>query len=404
MAITQNTAQTVGLDARTAGDRDALLVAAGELEDEIKRQIPRMDQERKLPGELAETLADAGFFRMLAPAAVGGLEMEPLAAAEAVEALARVDGSTGWAAMVGAQWQWYVALLPLQGQERIFGQANLKVAGARKPGGKARRVEGGYRVSGQWGFASGCTYAGWLAGACVVEDEPEAPPRKMPEVRMVYLPASEATIRDNWNTPGLRGTGSNDFALDGVFVPEECTTISPEPGSAIHPGPLYRGAYQNLVYVLQAAQALGVARGAFDSFIALAAKRVRWVATSGLADDPVVRATAAEAEVLIASARAWLWAAARDAWTTLVAGGEPSREQRLQLRLAITHAIRASMRAADLLQDASGAAALAEEHPLQRQWQDLRMAVAHVQATQKIYELAGGLLLGADLPVSPALI
>ncbi|HEY4668874.1 MAG TPA: acyl-CoA dehydrogenase family protein, partial [Tepidiformaceae bacterium] len=115
----------MGLDAGTAGDRDALLVAAGELEDEIRRQIPRMDQERKLPGELAETLADAGFFRMLAPAAVGGLEMEPLAGGEVVEALARIDGSTGWAAMVGAQWQWYVALLPQEGQQRIFEQPNL---------------------------------------------------------------------------------------------------------------------------------------------------------------------------------------------------------------------------------------------------------------------------------------
>ena len=404
MAIAQNTAQTVALEAEKAGDRDALFVAAGQLEDEIRRQIPRMDQERKLPGELAETLADAGFFRMLAPAAVGGLEMEPLAAGEVVEALARIDGSTGWAAMVGAQWQWYVALLPQEGQARIFGHPNLKVAGARKPGGKARRVEGGYRVSGQWGFASGCTYADWLAAACVVEEEPEAPPRKTPEVRVVYVPANEATILDNWRTPGLRGTGSNDFVLDGVFVPEECTTVSPEPGSALHPGPLYRSAYQNLAYVLQAAQALGVARGAFDSFVGLAAKRVRWVATSGLADDPVVRATAAEAEVLIASARAWLWAAAGDAWSTLVAGGEPSLEQRVQLRLAITHAIRASMRAADLLQEASGAGALAEEHPLQRQWQDLRMAVAHVQATPKIFELTGGLLLGANVPVSPALI
>jgi indole-3-acetate monooxygenase len=404
MAVTGSELVPTTVGRGPAGAKERLLETVRNLEEEIRRQGPLMDGERKLAPKLADALAQAGFFRMLAPAPVGGLEMEPLAAAEGVEAMARVDGSTGWCVMVGAQWQWYVALLPLQGQERIFGQANLKVAGARKPGGKARRVEGGYRVSGQWGLASGCTYADWLAAACVLEDDADAATRKSPEVRMVYLPASEATIMDNWKTPGLRGTASNDFALDGVFVPEELTTISPEPGSPIYPGPLYRTAYQNLAYVLQGAQALGVARGAFDSFIGVAGKRVRWVATSGLADDAVVRATAGEAEVLIASARAWLWSAAADAWAALVAGGEPSREQRLQLRLAITHAIRASMRAADLLQDASGAAALREDHPLQRQWQDLRMAVAHVQATPKILELAGGLLLGADVPVSPALV
>jgi len=362
MAVAEDTR---GRQAGSGEDgREALLGPLGSLERDIQREVARMDRERRLPPELADALAEAGLFRMMAPSAMGGLEIEPLAAMDVVEAASRIEGSTGWCVMVGAQWQWYLAALPIAGQEAIFPTARLKVAGAMKPGGKAIKVDGGYRVRGQWSFASGCTYAGWLAAACVVDDGRERAPGALPEVRVVYVPAREATIVENWNTPGLRGTGSNDFVLNDVFVTDERTTAN---DASPHPGPLYRTVYQNLAYTLQGAQALGVARGAFDSFRSLAGGKVRWVSASSLLNDPLVRAQAAEAEVLIESAKAWLRATTADAWATLVAGGEPVEAQRVQLRLAITHAIRASVRAGDLLQAAAGTAVSREDHPLQRQ-------------------------------------
>jgi len=174
-------------------------------------------------------------------------------------------------------------------------------------------------------------------------------------------------------------------------------------GRAPHDGPLYRDGYQNLVFVLQAAQALGVARGALVAFTALAGDTVRWLSGAPLRDRPVVQVSVARAEAKVASARAWLRETIADVWDTLLAGDPPRPQQRIRLRLAITHGISAAVAVTDVLQRVAGSVAVPEDHPLQRAFLDLRTAAAHVQATPSIFELIGGLLLGADVPGSALL-
>lgn len=363
---------------------------------------PRIEQtrvasaaRRQLPDELARSMAEAGLFALLVPRALGGLELDPLTAAEVVEAASRIDGSAGWAVMIGTQSAWFASFLPPPVAERVVGRPGATLAGVLRPGGRAVPVDGGYRVSGRWGFASGCTYADHLYGTCVVE-RPDRPRT----IRLVYMPAAEATVLDTWRSVGLRATGSHDFTLQDIAVDGGWTLPMPVLCPAPHDGPLYRDGYQNLVFVLQAAQALGVARGALVAFTELAGGTARWLSGAPLRDRPMVQVTAARAEAKIASARAWLREAVAEVWDTVLAGDPPQPQQRIRVRLAITHGISTAVAVADVLQRVAGTVAVTEDHPLQRAFQDLRTAAAHVQAAPSIFELTGGLLLGADVPPS----
>jgi alkylation response protein AidB-like acyl-CoA dehydrogenase len=368
----------------------------------LEQLAPRIEQtraasaaQRRLPDELAREMAEAGLFALLVPRALGGLELDPLSAADVVEAASRIDGSAGWAVMIGTQSAWFAAFLPPPVAERVIGRPAATLAGVLRPGGRAVPVDGGYRVSGRWGFASGCTYADHLYGTCLVE---RADGQR--ELRLVYVPSADATILDTWRSVGLRATGSHDFTVRDVAVGEEWTLPMPVLGDAPHDGPLYRDGYQNLAFVLQAAQALGVARGSLVAFTELAEGTVRWLSGAPLRDRPMVQIAVARAEAKVASARAWLREAVAEVWDTILAGDPPDPRQRIRVRMAITHGISTAVGVADVLQRVAGAAAVPEDHPLQRGFQDLRTAAAHVQAAPSIFEMAGGLLLGAEVPPS----
>ncbi|QYN35987.1 acyl-CoA dehydrogenase family protein [Pseudonocardia sp. DSM 110487] len=371
------------------------LAALDQLAPRIEQTRAANATQRRLPDELAREMAEAGLFALLVPRALGGLELDPLSAADVVEAASRIDGSAGWAVMIGTQSAWFAAFLPPPVAERVIGRPAATLAGVLRPGGRAVPVDGGYRVSGRWGFASGCTYADHLYGTCLVE---QADGQR--ELRLVYVPSADATILDTWRSVGLRATGSHDFTVRDVAVGEEWTLPMPVLGDAPHDGPLYRDGYQNLAFVLQAAQALGVARGSLVAFTELAEGTVRWLSGAPLRDRPMVQIAVARAEAKVASARAWLREAVAEVWDTILAGDPPDPRQRIRVRLAITHGISTAVGVADVLQRVAGAAAVPEDHPLQRGFQDLRTAAAHVQAAPSIFEMAGGLLLGADVPPS----
>lgn len=381
--------------------REELLRAAAGLSARISAAQPEIDDQRRLPEALAHDMADLGFFRMLTPRALGGLELDPWAATEVVEALARIDGSAGWCAMIGSQSAWFTAFIPPEAATRIAGRPSARLAGALKPGGKATRTESGYTVSGRWTLASGSTYAEWLYGSCLVDQPANG---AGPELRVAYFPAADAEVLDTWHTTGLRGTGSNDFTVREATVPREHTFSFPVLPAAYHDGPLYRERIQNLVFVTQAGQALGVAMAALDTFAELAAGKVRWATTAPLRDQPSVQRDVALAEARIDSARAWLKETTAEVWDTILRGDTPSGEQRRRLRLAITHAIQAAIDTARILHAAAGASAIYSGHPLHRQLQDLDAAAAHVQASPAIFELAGALRLGAPVTPLPGLI
>ena len=256
-----------GIASEPAGSGD-IVQATRALMPRIRECADQIEREGRLPAELVRALAEAGVFRMLAPRAIGGAEVDPLTQLEVVETLSQADGSVGWCAMIGSGGGWMTAFLPrevgyeLVGRDPYFVQAGSL---GLPPGARAVAVDGGYRVSGRWAFASGCLHAKWLNGHTVVldGDTPRLRPDGSPVTRVMIFPADEAKIIDTWSVMGLRGTGSNDFEVQDLFVPAE-RSFALFGDQPYHDGPLYRARF---FFLAHAAHALGIARAAIDEFV-----------------------------------------------------------------------------------------------------------------------------------------
>ena len=197
----------------TTTEQRTTLDAVRALVPDITARAEEIEQARTLPRDLVDDLAAAGCFRALVPRSHGGDEL-PLADALAViEELARADGSVGWTVMIGAAAPALLGHLPAATFDAVYASGpDVISAGTFNPAGTATPVDGGFRASGQWSFASGCRHAQWFLAHCIVDDG------RMPPLRMMVLPAADVQIVDTWSTMGMRGTGSHDFTVDGKFV------------------------------------------------------------------------------------------------------------------------------------------------------------------------------------------
>jgi alkylation response protein AidB-like acyl-CoA dehydrogenase len=375
----------------------ALLMAARALLPRIRAAAGEIERERRLPVPLVQALADAGLFRMAMPPALGGAAVDPLTRFEVIEALATADAATAWCLEIGSGVAWMVggwlredvarAILCRQPYDLVCGA----VAVAR---GRATPVPGGYRLTGRWPWGSGCTHSTWIAGAGVV-DGAGVPPGADggPVVRVFVVPASEVEIIDTWTSIGLRGSGSHDYAVRDVFVPQE-RTFSLLTDSPARPGPLY--AFRGLYLAPAAGLALGVARAAIEALVQLAAVKVPNRATALLRERGMVQAQVAQAEALVGSARAFAYEVIADLWRTLLAGDAPSVRQRARYRLAITHAVQTAAQAVDLMYGAAGGSAVYAGSPLERQFRDIHTLAQHASLAPITLEPAGRMLLGLE--------
>ena len=276
---------------------------------------------RRVPPALAEALAAAGLFQMHLPHSMGGPELPPLTAFRVIEALSKADGSVGWCTMIATALSLFAGWLPVDVGRDLCGQpADLRVAGSLRPQGKAYPVEGGYRVRGHWNFASGITHANWLHCSCVVMDgaTPRQTPAGTPETRALWVPAEAATIQDTWSVVGMCGTGSQDFSVDDVFVPTAHTfSLGAPPQES---GPLYHPRLLLVtVWTSTVANALGIARGAIESFIELATCTSSTGSPTLLRERPFVQTRVAEAEAILSAARAYVVEAVGTAWEAVCA-------------------------------------------------------------------------------------
>ena len=200
------------------------------------------EQERHMPRPLFEALRDAGVFRMSVPKAVGGAEADEEIIVQAIEELARQDGSVGWNVMIASN----AAIgrdLPAAALREVYrGGPNTVIAGALLPQGAAIPVPGGFRLTGRWTFASGCHQADWMLGSSTVmaHGTPRLRPDGRPDIRTFFMPVGACEILDTWHTAGLRGTGSHDWQVTDVFVPEEQSFPILRDGPS-EPGSLYIG-------------------------------------------------------------------------------------------------------------------------------------------------------------------
>ncbi len=268
------------------------------------------------------------------------------------------------------------------------------------PHARAVRVDGGYKVYGEWDFGSGCHHATWLGGHCPVLDERGSPvvgPDGQREERTLLFPKQDARIIDIWRTIGLRGTGSDSYALDGLFVPEDRAIVTllrwPDATRQGMPAPYCFGG-GSLYASGFGAVALGNARGMFDLFVSLAQEKTARSTVNPLAASPLIQVGVAEADTRLAATKTYLVQTLREIEVAATESGGLTMDQRMKIRAAGTFAIRQATRVVDELYEMSGTTAIFEGSPFERRFRDAHTVSQHLQGRISHFETVGKHLLG----------
>ena len=380
-----------------------LLAATEDMLPEIRAAADSIDEARRLPDRLAQRLAGAGFFHLLTGREHGGMEADPVAAARVIERLSTASPSVGWVTMILATASfWTVRVTPDEVRQEIFarvlpGQTQPTViAGTLVPHGRALRAAGGWRLSGQWPFASGCHHAAWMPTGAWLHDEdgPILDGNGAPQWRVFHLPASECVILDTWHTSGLRGTGSADYTIDDAFVADAYVKKHSLVEESMLPDRRY--AYPAFNVPMLSAVALGAARGAVDALAELFGSKVDRRNQRPVAGAFDKQADLGIAEATVSSARAYLYDTTARAWELIMAGRELPRELRAGMRLACTHAVTASIQAVDRAHAAAGSSSIYNSSPIDRFFRDAHAVGAHAFVRQATMADGGQLLLGEE--------
>lgn len=391
-----------------SGDGSGLIARARGLAPMIAAAAPQFEAGRELTPDVVSALHDAGLFRMLVPRSLGGHEVSPLVFVQAVEELAKADASVAWCVAQTSVASTTCASLDRDTAAEIFGADPRAVlaTGAPNPGGRAVPAPGGYRLTGTWQFASGSRHAGWMGAHCAVF-EADGTPRLnadgTPVERTLVFPKSDARVIDVWRVMGLKGTGSDSYAVEDLFVPERrtMTAFGRNPAERRERGPLFHFTVFQLFGASFAAIAIGIARAALDTFVDLAKKKSPAGAKYLLRDNAVIQSQIGMAQSQLASARVFLLHALGDIWQG-AQSGDITIEQRIQLRMASSHATHQARQVVDTAYHAAGAMAIFEANPFERRFRDVHTVSQQVQAHFSVFEAIGQHYLG--LPLHPRLI
>ncbi len=374
------------------------LETARKLAPLIRASAAETDAQRELPRPLFEAMADAGLFRLALPRTLGGFEMDLPSYIQVIEEIGRADASTGWVTNQVSIFATYAARMPTAAARAIWiDTPRSVVANTPQANAQALVVPGGYRVTGRQGFSTGCRHASWLAAHATVSEQGR--PRLddgQPETRYCFVPRAQAELLDTWQVRGMRGTGTNHFAVNDVFVPED-RTVKSVTAPLVEQGPLYR-LPRTLVFASgDAAVALGTARSCLDAFTDLATTKTPRAMDALLRDQPMIQSEVGRAEARLRAGLAFLREAVREIWDAVVANGAVTLEQRAVLRLATTDGIRTAASVVDMVYNMAGATAAYESSPIQRHFQDVHVMSQHLQARLAHYELVGRHWLGLKI-------
>jgi len=388
----EETAATSGADylARVAEVAPALAAAAAEI-----------DRRRELPEAIVDALIERGLFRLLLPRSLAGAELLPAQYIPIIEAIAEIDASTAWCINQNSGCSMTAALLAPEIAREIFGGPRGILAWGPGPG-EARVAAGGYRVTANWSFASGSQHASWL-GCHVPIAEADGTPRLRsdgtPVVRTMLFPKSQTKFTDIWHTIGLRGTASNQYEVDDLFVPEPYSVdvLSRRDGSLTREaGLLYRFSSLSLYAGGFAGVALGIARGMLKEFIVLARDKIPRGARNTLRNNNVIQAQVAQSEARLSSARGWLLHSFENITAAVEKRGHITLDERMVIRLASTFAIHTGVEVVDTLYQAAGATAIFNDNPFERRFRDIHSVAQQLQGRQQHFETVGQHLMGLE--------
>ena len=366
----------------------------------IEARADQIERDRELPESLVLALIDAGFSRLLLPRSLGGAEVDPLTFTQIIEEISKVDASTAWVLCQTAGCSMVAAYLSPRVAGEIFG-ADRRALMAWGPGPEARAVavDGGYRVTGTWSFASGGRHATWFGGYCQVY-EPDGTPRRRgngePEGRTMLFPAASVKMTDVWQVIGLRGTGSDSYSVTDLFVPREYAVSRDDPAERRQPGALYCFPTGSLFASGFAGVALGIARSTLDEFIKLASDKTPRGLSGPLRENAVIQSQVGRAEGQLRSARMFLMGSLGEIWGAVGRSGVLTLDQRMQIRLAATYAIHEAKEVVDTAHHAAGATAIFNASDFDRRFRDMHAVTQQLQGRQSHFETVGRFLFGLE--------
>ena len=369
----------------------------------IIREADEIERTRRLTEPVVTALIENGMYRALLPKSIGGAEVPLITFMQMQEEIAKADASTAWCLGQCSVCGMISAYIDTDAASEIFNTAQGILAwGAINH--DVRAEPGGYRANGRWDFASGVRQASWL-GAHVRITEADGTPRKKPdgspEIRTVLFPLASATLYDVWDVIGLRGTGTDSYSVDNLFIPEKFAALRDDPSAVREKGPLYK-IPTHMVYSMGfAATSLGVARAQFDAAIELSRKKTPQ-GLSAMRENSAVQGLIGRTEAKLRRARAYLFATAAEVWDDLMRGATLTEAHRVALRLAATSTIHESTEIVGTAYHMAGATAVFRANGFERRLRDMHAINQQLQARDTHYEDIGKAILSGNLAGAPA--
>jgi indole-3-acetate monooxygenase len=374
----------------------ATVAAARSIADELRRLGQEAEDQRALSKAAVDLLAEHNLFNIFVPVERGGLGLSLVDGCAVVEEVSAADGATGWCLLKTTSSNMMSISFPPDVAAAMWTTPADTAAGSLNPKGRAVRVDGGYRVSGRWDWGTASPFARWLMGGAMVfaegGDAPLVGPHGGPEMRIMFMERSDVEMIDTWHTYGMRGTGSGDFAVNDVFVPE---------AHALPPGPppsdyeLHRVPSMMWMMVPHASVSIGIARHAVEALLELAAVKTPLGSSTKLVDKEWVQDAVARASAMVASARAYVEKSIAEAY----AASMPRPDLATHLSLASTHAVHACVDAVDLMQRAAGGTGVYLTSPIQQAFRDAHVASTHFLVNVEKFAAAGRALIEPGRPV-----
>lgn len=379
-----------------------------ELYARARDMVPRLlsrwaeaDEGSKVPDQTIAEMDEAGFFRVLQPRRYGGFEMNPRVFYNVQLILAEGCMSTAWVYGVLAVHPWQLALFDVKAQDEVWGaDTSTLVASTYMPVGKVQRVEEGFRLSGRWSFSSGCEHCDWIFLGGMV---PPAEGETEPHYRTFLLPRSDYEIVRNWDTLGLRATGSHDIVVEDVFVPAYRThrtrddSPAARPGQAVNKSPLYTLPFAQVFVRAVSSSCLGGLAGAIKLFRESAAKQVSRNFLGATAKDPTAQLVLAEAASAVDQMKLALDRNFDDMMAHADEGGAAPVESRLLYRFQSAQVPDTCAHHMSRLLKSCGGSGIYRSHPLTRFFLDIHAGRAHVaNYADPVGRNFGGVLCGLD--------
>ena len=379
-----------------------LVERARALQPLIARDADEIDRTRRLTPAVTSALIENGLYRSLLPASLGGAEAPLEVFMQMQEEIAKADASTAWCLGQCSVCAMTAAYLDADAANEIFNVApGILAWGAIAH--EVQAVPGGYKANARWDFASGSRQASWLGAHVRVVEADGTQRRKKdgsPEIRTVLFPMSDATMYDVWDVIGLRGTGTDSYSVDNLFIPDKFAALRDDPAALREKGPLYKMS-TNMVFSMGfAATSLGLARATLDAAIDLARGKTPQ-GLKAMRENNAVQGLIGRTEASLRAARAYVYATAAEVWRDLAAGQPITEQHRIAIRIAATWTIHQSASVVDTAYHMAGATAVFAANKFERRFRDMHAIAQQIQARDTHYEDAGKAILSANLATPP---